>query len=113
MHRHSLLARPPNWLRWCGPLAALGVTVLLGSVVGLAACSGAAGGPHRLTVVGRDTMQFEPASLAATAGQPVELTLRNAGSMAHDFVLADGVDVPIMLEAEPGTSATTRFTLDR
>lgn len=58
-------------------------------------------------------MKFEPASIAVTAGQPVEVTLENTGSLVHDLSLAEGVSQPIKIEAVGGASATATFTVDR
>jgi len=61
-----------------------------------------------------DTMQFEPATLTAKAGQPVQVTLDNSsGKLAHDFDITDGVAQPVKITAQPGQTATATFTIDK
>jgi nitrite reductase (NO-forming) len=71
------------------------------------------GGAQQLTVQSLDAMRFEPNTITVKAGQPVELTLTNAGSLDHDFALTEGVAEPIKILARGGESATATFTLDQ
>jgi len=57
-------------------------------------------------------MQFAPASMTVRAGQPVELALRNGGSIPHDFTLAEGASRPVKIEAQGGQTARGAFTID-
>jgi nitrite reductase (NO-forming) len=57
-------------------------------------------------------MRFEPATLTVQAGQPVLLTLRNAGHATHDFVLSEGVARRVRIKADGGETATGTFTVD-
>jgi uncharacterized cupredoxin-like copper-binding protein len=67
----------------------------------LAACSGASSGPvtssnvQEITLITRD-LEFEPQTIEVTAGQRIELTLRNEGALEHDFsvmhIQVDDVD---------------------
>jgi uncharacterized cupredoxin-like copper-binding protein len=96
------------------PLA--GAALVLGSLV--AAC----GGPRtaNLTVVLTD-FAFTPADVTVTAGQDVNLTLTNNGSVDHEWVLMEAgyqVTVPfsdddephVYWEAEAGAGETKSFT---
>ena len=57
-------------------------------------CGGAAGaaptGPV-ITVAGTDAMRFNPETIEVKAGQPVTISFKNAGVIAHDFV-TEGAD---------------------
>lgn len=54
-------------------------------------------------------IDFEPATLELTAGEPVNVTVVNDGGILHDFTLEEaGVHVNV----EPGQSATTAVTVD-
>jgi uncharacterized cupredoxin-like copper-binding protein len=92
--------------------------------LGLAACSPSttttapAGGaasapPQQLTVKSMDTMMFDPSTLTAKAGQPIQVTLDNSsGKLAHDFDITDGVSQPVMVTAQPGQTANVTFTIN-
>lgn len=99
---------------------------LLAATLAVTACSGAANarsgndGPssdatasQTVTVTARDTMRFEPSTITVQAGQPVQLTLVNAGKMPHDFTLREGVAKRVKIDADPGKSASGTFTIDR
>jgi nitrite reductase (NO-forming) len=91
----------------------------------LAACSsataskpsdGAASGsatPQQLTVKAMDTMKFDPPTLSAKAGQPIQVTLDNTGALVHDFSITEGVSQPVKSVAQPGQKAVTTFTIDK
>lgn len=72
------------------------IAAALLAVVLIAACgapssqSGATADAQHITVVARDTMRFEPATLTVEAGRPVRLTLRNEGTLVHDVTLRPG-----------------------
>jgi uncharacterized cupredoxin-like copper-binding protein len=51
-----------------------------------------------------NTMHFASPNIAVQAGQPLELTLENTGTMPHDLSLSDGVAQPIKIEAAGGES---------
>ena len=77
---------------------------------GAAAPSGAS---QQLTVKAMDTMKFDPTTLSAKAGQPIQVTLDNSsGQIAHDFDITEGVPQPIKISAQPGQKATGTFTID-
>src|SRR5579864_7546077 len=70
--------------------------------------------PQQLTVKSMDTMKFDPATLTAKAGQPIQLTLDNSGGqLAHDFYITDNVPQPVQLTAQPGQKASTTFTISQ
>jgi len=60
-----------------------------------------------------DTMKFDPTTLTAKAGQPIQPTLDNSGGqIAHDFDITEGVPQPIKISAQPGQKTTGTFTID-
>jgi uncharacterized cupredoxin-like copper-binding protein len=69
--------------------------MLVGSVT-LAACGGAGQAETAMRVEAKE-FTFSPANLEVTAGQPVKLTLRNTGTLEHDFSVAE---LPMEGEAE-------------
>ena len=69
-------------------------------------------GTQPVTVTVGNSMHFAPPALVVRAGQPVELTLRNGGSIPHDFTLAGGASDPVKLEAQGGQTARGTFTID-
>ncbi len=78
---------------------------------GAAAASGAT---QQLAVKSVDTMKFDPATLTAKAGQPIQVTLDNSGGqLVHDFDITEGVPQPIKISAQPGQKATGTFTIDK
>jgi plastocyanin len=75
----------------------LAAALLAGAVVagcggGTAASGSGAGGGEgtATTVVGLDTMKFNPESIKAKVGTPLKITFRNAGVIAHDLVTEGG-----------------------
>ncbi len=92
-------------------------TIILVAVIGLAAlllaaCGGGAssggGAAAPLTVsVNATESKFDPATINATPGQTVNLTVKNSGSVQHSFVIA-GANVKLTID--PGKSATQTFT---
>jgi uncharacterized cupredoxin-like copper-binding protein len=91
-------------------------------VLGVVACSPApapatstpSGPPQQITVKSLDTMAFDPTTLSAKAGQPIQLTLDNSSAkLQHDFDITDGVAQPVKLTAQPGQTANVTFTLDK
>ena len=76
--------------------------VAIAGAVLLAACgggagSGAAGGGDAgagagtsTTIVGLDTMKFNPETITVKAGAPVTITFKNAGMLPHDLVTEGG-----------------------
>ena len=61
-------------------------------------------------------MAFEPSTLTARAGQPIQLALDNSsGKLQHDFDIdaTDGVAQPVKVTAQPGQTATVTFTISK
>jgi uncharacterized cupredoxin-like copper-binding protein len=100
--------------------ASVGLTTACGGTVSTAdsgpssaipAGASTAGG-QQLTVPVGNAMHFAPSSLMVRAGQPIELTLRNGGSIPHDFTLVDGASGPVKIEAQGGQTARGTFAID-
>src|SRR5262245_59932139 len=68
---------------------------------------------RQITMRVDNTMQFGTPSIAVAAGQPLELSLENVGSMEHDFTLSDGVAQQVKIEAAGGQTASDTFTIDK
>jgi len=80
-------------------LAAVAIAVV--TACGAAEGSGA-GATNDLTVTMTE-FKFQPASLSATAGRPITLHLKNAGTVDHQFRIDQaGVDVTV----KPSQTAT-------
>jgi plastocyanin len=104
-------------------LRLLQMGLLLGIVVGFAACSGRTGATsgssssggapaQNLTVKGSDQFKFEPASLTARANAPIHLTLDDNGdALVHDFVIDDAGGKPVKIEAQPNGRVSGDFTV--
>ena len=60
-----------------------------------------------------DTLQFDPPTLSAKAGQPIQVTLDNSGQLVHDFSVTEGVSQPVKSTAQPGQKAVSTFTIDK
>jgi plastocyanin len=67
---------------------------------------GGDGGGGRPVEVTAADFSFDPASIAAEAGESIELTLTNSGDAEHSFTIDDVVEV----EAEGGEEASGSFT---
>ena len=68
-------------------------------------------GVQQITVTVGNRMSFDPSTIDVHAGQPVQLTLQNNGTIAHDFALTDGVAQPVTITAPAGQTATALFTI--
>lgn len=113
------MCRPRSWLVTI-------TVVVLGAL--LAACGGstAAGGGHggdhaaqssvhepvegapEVTVTATD-IDYAPATLELTAGEPTNVTIVNDGETLHDFTLEQA---DVHANVEPGESVTTSVTID-
>jgi len=78
-----------SWHRRFLAVAALAAGLTLAACASGSATTGSPGAAdaQRLTVRASDAFRFEPSSITARAGQPVELTLQNDGQISHDFTL--------------------------
>jgi uncharacterized cupredoxin-like copper-binding protein len=70
-------------------------------------------GTQQLTISVDDGMTFQPAAVSVRAGQPLQLTLRNAGQSAHDLTLNEGVPQSVKLTVNGGETTSGTFTIDR
>jgi uncharacterized cupredoxin-like copper-binding protein len=72
---------------------------------------GAPSGPQQVTVQASE-FSFSPANLTVKANQAVQVTLRNSGSVVHDWTV-QGLEPPVHVQAQPGQSASGQFTFNR
>ena len=88
-------------------LLALAIVAVASLVVacGGGGSSGGGGGGESVTVTMTD-FKFDPATLNATPGQTINLTVVNKGQTRHTFVLSDA---NVNIGADPGQSATASF----
>lgn len=88
--------------------AAVALVALMLSACGGGASGGGGGGasaPQAVTITTIE-FKFDPATLNATPGQSINLTVKNNGSVQHTFVLnASNVKLTI----DPGKTATQTF----
>jgi len=71
-----------------------------------ATTAAASSGGGALTVVTKDFM-FEPATLNATAGKPVTVTIKNEGQAEHNFSIDS---LKVNQDIEKGDTKTVTFT---
>ena len=81
------------------------IAVLATLTVLLAACSAPT---KKVTLVAEDIM-WSMETIEAKVNQPVEITIRNAGALDHDFVIEE-LDIDILLS--PGDVEVVEFTVD-
>ena len=94
-------------------------TIILAAVIALAAlalaaCGGGANtgnsssgaAPLTITVTATE-FKFDPATINASVGQTINLTVKNAGTIQHTFVLKDA---NVNLTIDPGKTVTKTFT---
>jgi len=75
-------------------------------------CAGARPSGPQQVMIRMSEFKFEPANVTVKANQPVQVTVRNMGTVAHDWVV-QGLDEQISARAEPGQSASAQFTPPR
>ena len=73
----------------------------------------AADGTQHITITVGDDMKFDPAAISARAGQPLDLTLRNAGQSAHDLTLGEGVTPSVKLTVNGAETSGRTVTFDK
>jgi nitrite reductase (NO-forming) len=98
-----------------GFIALLPVLAACTSATATKPSDGAASGSatQQLTVKAMDTMKFDPPTLSAKAGQPIQVTLDNTGQLVHDFSVTEGVSQPVKTIAQPSQKAVATFTIDK
>jgi nitrite reductase (NO-forming) len=105
-------------------LLCAGMLVVTACGSGAAAASGSSGdttpvhasesnGTQQITLTISNRMSFEPSTLVVRAGEPVEVTLDNEGTMPHDFTLSTGAAAPVTIAAAAEQTATGSFTLSQ
>jgi uncharacterized cupredoxin-like copper-binding protein len=67
--------------------------------------------PQEVAVEGNE-FRFIPANVTVKANQPVQVTLRNTGSVVHDWTV-QGLPQPVHVQAQPGQTASAQFTFNR
>lgn len=113
---------------WLAALAVLAVSVLLTACGGGGGSTADAGGEHgggqdhaaqasvhdpvdgapEVTLTATD-IDYAPATLELTAGEPTNVTIVNDGETLHDFTLEEA---DVHANVEPGESVTTSVTID-
>ncbi|MEX2144274.1 MAG: cupredoxin domain-containing protein [Anaerolineales bacterium] len=63
----------------------------------------------KVTLVAEDIM-WSMETIEAKVNQPIEITIRNAGALDHDFVIAE-LDIEVLLS--PGDIEVVEFTVDQ
>ncbi len=91
---------------WLLGLALVGM-LLLSACGGGGGNTAGSGGPEAVTlnVAAQDSLKFEPAALAAKAGQPVTVKFKNSGALQHNWVLVKGDTAAADAVAQAGTTA--------
>lgn len=84
-------------------------SVLLMLLLGLTACGGQELPAQQLSIQGLD-IKFDVTMLQVQAGQPIELTYKNSGSIDHAFKIEGLVDE---VKIRPGQSHVFKFTVDQ
>lgn len=69
----------------------------------LTACGGTSQPSTEITLDAMD-FSYSPASVTVPVGEPVVLTLKNSGSVEHDFVI-EKIDVKSVLKKDSGSDA--------
>ncbi len=69
--------------------------------------SGGAGGDVNFNTAGSDDFKFNPNTLAARAGQKVNVTLKNNGALEHTFTLTEA---NFEIKANGGQTSSGTFT---
>jgi uncharacterized cupredoxin-like copper-binding protein len=88
--------------------AAVALIALALAACGGGASSGGGSSANALNVtVNASEFKFDPATINATAGQTINLTVKNVGSIQHTFVLNAA---NVKLTIDPGKSVTQTFT---
>ena len=87
--------------------AALAASALLAVACGGGASTGGGGGNALNVTITMTEFKFDPGTINATAGQTVNVTMVNKGSIKHTLVLPD---LKITFSTDPGQTVTKSFT---
>lgn len=93
------------------------VAGVVATILVLAACDGGGGGagdgggttPGETLSVTASEFKFEPSQLSAPAGTDVTVSVTNAGTIEHDFVIDEAA---LKILVEPGETETGTFNLE-
>jgi len=88
-------------------IVALMALALFAVACGGGASSGGGGGNALNVTITMTEFKYDPATINAAAGQTVNVTLVNKGSIKHTFVLPD---LKITFAADPAQTVTKSFT---
>ncbi len=89
-------------------LGAMALMTLVLVACGGGASGGGSGGGTPLNVTENATeFKFDPATINATPGQTINLTVKNNGTVQHTWVLPQA---NVKLTVDPGKSVTSTFT---
>lgn len=75
---------------------------------GQAGGGGQAGAGQQVTVTATE-FKFDPATVTVRVNEPVRVTLRNSGTVVHDWTV-QGLDQDVSIVAQPRQSASGDFT---
>lgn len=99
------------------PLVALVLMSTLTACAGRSAAAPSGDKPassaQAVEVTATDSMRFEPATITVKSDTPVRLTLKNSGTLVHDWAVDNLDGKKVSVEAAGGQSATTDFTPSR
>ena len=87
-------------------VAALMAIALFVVACGGGASSGGGGGNALNVTITMTEFKYDPATINATAGQTINVTMINKGSIKHTFVVPD---LKINYSADPGQTVTKSF----
>ncbi len=66
---------------------------------------------ENVTIEALDTLKYNPATITAAVGQPINITMNNTGALQHTFVW-DDQETTTAIDAAGGESGTTARTFD-
>lgn len=102
---------------WChavtGPLIAGTILVGCGTTSSAVVATEARAGAVATTVVGLDTMKFNPEAISVKAGTPLVITFRNAGIIVHDLVTVGGTENAKLVNVGAGKSQNGTFLAEK
>jgi uncharacterized cupredoxin-like copper-binding protein len=88
----------------------LGLIMLLAVVGCSSGGSGSGGSGGQAISTNASEMKFEPNTWTVKAGQPVTVTVKNVGTVTHDWIVR-GQDDATKVEVQAGQTGTKTFTI--